>query len=197
MNATSKSSKTSPLRWLMRLILAIIAVSTVSLFFKAEKAVKPSAVIPSVDRSSDYTMSYFTITIMDEAGKPHRIMSGNHMAHYPDDDSIEATAQISHFMDENEEPWLVLSDKALTHADSDQIQLTGNVMITRPNNKEIELYTDSLHIDLLAETADTDQPVKMVSPTGVTYGTGLDADFRKSIVKLHTKVRGSYEAETY
>jgi lipopolysaccharide export system protein LptC len=197
LNVISKAQKTSQLRWLMRLILAIIAVWSVSLFFKVDKAPVPSTVVASTERSSDYTMADFTITTMDELGKLSRILSGAHMAHYPDDDSVEATAQISHFIDEKGEPWLVLSDKAVTHKGSDQVQLTGNVMITRPNNKDIELYTERLHIDLLTKTADTDQPVRMVSPSGVTYGTGLDADFNKSIVKLHAKVRGNYEPETY
>lgn len=179
----------------MRGLLAIIALFSMSLFFKAnddaEKLSQTS--LSEAGRMSDYVMSDFTVTTMDETGKPSRILSGRHMAHYPDDDSIEVTSQISHIVDEEGETWLVLSKKGITHQGSDQVQLTGNVMITRPGNKEIELYTESLHIDLATNTADTDQPVRMVSPTGETHGTGLDADLNKSIVKLHSKVRGNYE----
>lgn len=179
----------------MRLILACIAVFSVSLFFKAsdEAIITIPTSLSQSGRMSDYVMSDFTVTTMDETGTPHRILSGSHMAHYPDDDSIEVTSQISHFVDEEGQTWLVLSDKGTTYEDSDEVQLAGNVMITRPGNKEIELYTDSLHIDLATGTADTDQAVKMVSPTGITFGTGLDADLNKSIVKLHSKVRGNYE----
>ena len=180
---------------MMRLILLIIAVVSVKLFFKSDKVVVEPIKIGEVkERHSDYSMADFTIIKMNALGKPHRILSGSEMSHYPDDDSIEVINQISHFIDEEDDTWLILSDKGRTLQGSDQVQLTGNVIITRPENKEIELYTERLHIDMKTEIADTDLPVRMVSPSGVSYGTGLDADFKTSIVKLHSKVRGIYES---
>lgn len=155
----------------------------------------PSQTGPAqVHRTSDYGMTDFTMTIMNKLGQPARVISGAEMAHYPEDDSTEVLNQVSQFIDQENDTWLVISDKGTTQGQAEDIVLTGNVIITRENNNEIELRTDILHIDTAHNTAYTDSAVTLKSPNGVTDSVGLHAALDDETINLHSKVRGHYDA---
>ncbi|MDF1588846.1 MAG: LPS export ABC transporter periplasmic protein LptC [Gammaproteobacteria bacterium] len=147
-----------------------------------------------IHRTSDYGMTDFTMTIMNEFGQPVRVISGREMSHYPEDDSTEVFEQTTRFLDQQKDTWLVISDKGRTQGKGEDIFLTGNVIITRELNNEIELRTDILHIDTKSSTAYTDSAVEIKSPNGITHSVGLHAALEDKTVNLHSKVRGHYDA---
>ncbi len=147
-----------------------------------------------IHRTSDYGMTDFTMTIMNKLGQPARVISGHEMSHYPEDDSTEVFIQTTQFIDQQKDTWLVISDKGTTQGKGEDIFLTGNVIITRENNNEIELKTDTLHIDTEHSTAYTDSAVELKSPNGITHSVGLHAALEDETINLHSKVRGHYDA---
>lgn len=147
-----------------------------------------------IHRTSDYGMTDFTMTIMNEFGQPARVISGREMSHYPEDDSTEVFEQTTQFIDQQKDTWLVISDKGTAQGKGEDIFLTGNVIITREQNNEIELRTDTLHIDTEHSTAYTDSAVELKSPNGITHSVGLHAALEDKTINLHSKVRGHYDA---
>jgi len=145
-------------------------------------------------RTSDYGMTDFTMTVMNKLGQPARVISGHEMSHYPEDDTTEVLIQTTQFIDQQKDTWLVISDKGTTQGNGEDIFLTGNVIITRELNNEIELETDTLHIDTEHNTAYTDSPVTLKSPNGITHSVGLHAALEDKTINLHSKVRGHYDA---
>lgn len=145
-------------------------------------------------RTTDYTMTNFTMTVMNEFGKPARIIRGEEMAHYPDDDSTEILIQTTDFIQEGKDTWIVSSDRADTTGEGELIILTGNVVITNEQQPETQLLTEILHVDTLENTAYTDQPVTMTTLQGYTDSVGMHAMLNEKLINLHSRVRGQYDA---
>jgi len=151
---------------------------------------------PEIHRSSDYAMSDFTLTVMDEAGLPSRVINGDEMAHYPEDDSTEIINPIARFLEPEKDTWVVTANKGSTQGKGENILLSGNVVITRENNQEIELLTEELNLDTVYNTAYTDLPVSIKSAHGETDSVGLHAAMKDKAINLHSQVRGQYDAPT-
>lgn len=145
-------------------------------------------------RTSDYSMTNFTLTVMDDSGTPSRVITGDKMSHYPDDDSTEILFPVAHVIDQEKDNWIMSSNKGLTQGKGEEIKLTGNVIITRQDNNEIELRTEKLILDTLHNTAYTDLAVSMKSPYGNTSSVGLHAALEDKMINLHSRVKGIYNA---
>lgn len=147
-----------------------------------------------VQRSSDYAMTDFTMTIMNDNGEPSRIITGSEMAHYPKDDSTDIIFPVTQFINQQKETWIISSNKATMQGEGENIFLTGNVIITRENNNEIELLTEELHLDTEHDTAYTDAAISLKSPEGETHSVGLHAALADKTINLHSRVKGHYNA---
>ena len=145
-------------------------------------------------RTSDYSMTEFTLTVMDVSGIPSRVITGDKMSHYPDDDSTEMLFPIARVIDQQQNNWIMSSNKGQTQGKGEEILLTGNVIITRQNNNEIELRTEKLILDTLHNTAYTDLAISMKSPYGDTNSVGLHAALEDKMINLHSRVKGHYNA---
>ncbi len=145
-------------------------------------------------RTSDYSMTNFTLTVMDDSGTPSRVITGKKMSHYPDNDSTEIISPVAHVIDQEKDNWVLSANKGKTQGKGEEITLTGNVIITRPDNNEIELRTEKLILDTLHNTAYTDLAVNMKSPYGDTDSVGLHASLKDKMINLHSRVKGHYNA---
>lgn len=187
MNATSN------LTFLAKLLLPLLAMVTLWLLF-SEDTKKKTAENNAISRTSDYAMSNFTMTVMNDQGKPSRIISGKEMAHYPEDDSTEINNPTAEIIEEGKDSWLMSSNKAYTQGKGEDILLSGNVIITQKDNKAIELRTEKLNLDTVHDTAYTDLAVSMKSPHGTTNSVGLHASLQEKTINLHSRVKGHYDA---
>lgn len=187
MNATSNSP------FIVKLLLPLLAIITLWLLF-SEDTEKKTSEQKTISHTSDYAMSNFTMTVMNELGKPSRIITGKEMQHYPEDDSTEIDDPIAEIIEEGKDTWLISSNKAYTQGKGDDILLTGNVIITQKDNKAVELRTEKLNLDTLHDTAYTDLAVSMKSPHGTTNSVGLHASLQEKTINLHSRVKGYYDA---
>lgn len=147
-----------------------------------------------VNPASDYGMTNFTMTIMDENGIPARVIDGEEMTHYPDDDRTEIIMPKAHFIENEQDTWLITSQHGKTHGKGEQILLTGDVVITRVDNDDIKLETEELTLNTENNTAYTNEAVKIASPYGATNSVGLHATLKDETINLHSKVKGQYDA---
>ncbi|MDG1688526.1 MAG: LPS export ABC transporter periplasmic protein LptC [Gammaproteobacteria bacterium] len=189
MNAISKL--TSLQQGLLALSLAFILWL---LFSGSEPTTSTANEQQNYTQASDYTISQFTITIMDENGQPSRIIKGQEMTHFPEDDSTHITSPIAEFVNQQKDTWIVTSEQGKTHGKGHVILLTDNVIISRKDDDKTELQTSTLTLDTNKSTAYTDAAVKMISPYGETNSIGLHATLEDKTINLHSRVKGHYDA---
>ena len=189
MNAISKL--TSLQQGLLALSLAFILWL---LFSGSEPTTSTANEQQNYTQASDYTISQFTITIMDENGQPSRIIKGQEMTHFPEDDSTHITSPIAEFVNQQKDTWIVKSEQGKTHGKGHVILLTDNVVISRKDDDKTELQTSTLTLDTNKSTAYTDAVVKMISPYGETNSIGLHATLEDKTINLHSRVKGHYDA---
>ena len=144
--------------------------------------------------ASDYSMTNFTMTILDVNGQPSRIIKGQKIAHYPEDDITKITFPIAQFIEEQKDTWLMTSERAETSGKGDEILLFDNVIITRKDNNNVELHTSKLNLDTIKNTLYTTEAVKMISPYGETNSVGLHAKLSEKTINLNSRVKGQYDA---
>ncbi len=181
------------LTFLAKLLLPLLAIVTLWLLFSEDTSTKTTEQ-NVISRTSDYAMSNFTMTVMDDQGKPSRIITGKEMAHYPEDDSTDITYPTAEILEEGKDSWLISSNKGYTQGKGEDILLSGNVIITQKNTKEIELRTEKLNLDTVHDTAYTDLAVTIKSPHGTTDSVGLHSSLQEKTINLHSRVKGYYDA---
>lgn len=174
-----------------KILLPILAIVSIWLL-SGGNTQKNSSAEEQQSRSSDYAMTDFTLTIMDDEGNPSRVVNGSKMAHYPDDDRTEIISLVASVLDDQKDNWIMSSNKA--QGTNEQILLTGDVIIARQDNNEIELHTEELTLDTQYNTAYTDLAVSIKSPYGNTDSVGLHIAFENKIINLHSRVKGHYNA---
>ena len=164
------------------------------MFSSSDKTDEITSQATSYNDTSDYAMTNFTMTIMDENGQPVRVIKGQKMAHYPEDDSTQIIKPIAQVIEAEKDTWLVTSERGETTGKGDNILLLDNVIITRKDNNDTELHTSKLNLDTLQNTAYTDAAVKIISPYGETNSVGLHATLDEKTINLHSRVKGHYDA---
>jgi len=145
-------------------------------------------------QTSDYSMTNFTMTILDVNGQPSRIIKGKSIAHYPKNDITKIVFPVAQFIEEQKDTWLMTSERAETSGKGDVILLLDNVIITRKDNNKVELHTSKLNLDINKNTVYTTEAVKMVSPYGATNSVGLHAKLSEKTINLNSRVKGQYDA---
>jgi len=186
---------TSNLPLLAKILLPLLAVVSLWLL-SGEDSNQQSRLDSELNKASDYAMTDFTLTVMDKSGNPSRIISGKEMAHYPEDDSTEVIYPTAEFIELGKDTWLITSNKSTTQGKGDDILLTGNVIITKKEDTDVELRTEKLNLDTKHNTAYTDLAVSMKSPYGSTESIGLHASLEDKMINLHSRVKGHYDAPT-
>lgn len=177
----------------LKVALLIAALVTVWMVFDSPDK-DPEVVAPLVQRTSDYGMTDFIMTVMGEDGKPSRIIKGSETARYPADNSSEIIHPETIVFGRNKDDWHIEADRADTQGKGEHIILTGNVIITNMDDPGVQLLTDVLNLDTVHNTAYTDRPVLMKSPQGDTESVGFHAALQERTINLHSRVRGQYNA---
>lgn len=174
--------------------IGLLALAGLSLWLIFSDTAQPPKQTSELRRTSDYAMTDFTMTIMDLNGEPARVIRGDEMAHYPDDDSTEIINPIAEFVEPGQDNWEITSDHGYTQGDGVEILLTRNVIISNKNNPAFNMLTEKLTLHTVDNTAYTDAPVTIHSPQGVTESVGLHAVLDEDTINLHSKVKGQYDA---
>ncbi|PKO46799.1 MAG: LPS export ABC transporter periplasmic protein LptC [Betaproteobacteria bacterium HGW-Betaproteobacteria-22] len=176
-------------------VLGLLAFVT----FWVDKAVQPQE--PRIDGSSrhdpDYIMHNFETTQTDINGALRYKLAAVEMKHYPDDDSTDLVKPryTQYALDK---PYTrVEGDVGQVSSDGEQVDLQGNVKVTRQafaGKEEMTVETDYLEIRPNDEYVSTERPVVIKqAPKTVIYATGMVYDKKKQTVTLLHKVRAHYE----
>lgn len=137
----------------------------------------------------------------DRDGHLSQRLTGERAEHYQpsgnasDKDYTLIYAPRAEIFQRQDAPWLLTAKRAHADARGDRIELTGEVRLWQedPVRGRTELSTDKLIYFNKQARAETDAPVKIVSPNGSTTAIGLSADLRAETLTLKKRVRGTHE----
>jgi lipopolysaccharide export system protein LptC len=179
------------------IVLALIA--TLSAWHLLSEAPTPLLDVDPNKRTADYFMEEFTLTSIGADGLPSYRLTGTHMAHYPDNDTLEITAPYAVFYTQAAIRWKVLAEQGLTNSKGDEIYLLGKVRIrhfeTDPVTPTMKILTRDVRVEPAVKFAETDQPVTLINGFGQTDAVGARVYLQAGLIELLSQVKGSYEAQ--
>lgn len=176
-------------------LLAMLALLT----FWINRVVQPTA--PKLDGSSrhdpDYIMSNFVTTQTDVLGALRYKLAAVEMRHFPDDDTTHLQRPRYTQFAVGRPYTQVQGLRGLVSSDGEQVELFGNVTVTRQafaDKGEMTVDTEYLKILPDTEIVTTESPVVIrQAPKTVIYATGMIYDKQNGSVTLLHKVRAHYE----
>jgi lipopolysaccharide export system protein LptC len=147
-----------------------------------------------------FFMTDFVSRHFDDKGKLSQLLRGKRADHYqpkgkagPGDYTLvtELTAEIYNDIDA---PWLITADQGRATHKGERLELRGNVHMRQvhPTRGVTELFTDTLIYFTKRQFAETEAPVKIFTPNGLTTAEGLTADIKTELFTLKNHVKGTY-----
>jgi lipopolysaccharide export system protein LptC len=180
--------------WFPILLLAALAALT----FWIDRAVQPlQARQDSMLRPDpDFIADKLHASRMTPDGQLKHTLFAEKMIHYPHDDSTHLTLPVFTNHAASRAPVTITSERALVSSEGDNIHFRDNVRVVRaPYGKQSEmvLETDYLHVIPDDNMARTDQPVTITDANTVVHAIGLELNSETRVLKLLSRVRGTYD----
>lgn len=145
----------------------------------------------------DYIVERLTGVAMGKSGAASYTLSASKMVHYPDDDSTLLTAPKFISYARSIAPVTVTSSEGVVSAKGDHVYFQDNVRVTRAAYKgysELVMLTSFLHVIPDHNIAKTDRPVEIIDELTRVTAVGLELNSETQVIKLFSKVRGTYDA---
>ncbi len=183
-------------RWTVIGVLLVAVAVTSRWLMRLEEDIE--GIRKEVRHIPDSYMEDFTRTDMDENGLIKRRLSGEYMRHFADDDSSELLLPRLEIYNGGSKPWYVTAEKGWVSADSELIQLYGEVHIWNNDAKggrKVEVITEELRAWPQAEYAETDKAASIITPASITHGIGLRAYLGRERLELLNEVKTHYEVK--
>ena len=134
----------------------------------------------------DYIVENFSFVRMTEQGVPRYVMSGERLAHHPDNDVSEVSKPVVESMAPGRPRMTMHADRAQIHHQENRVELMDNVDIVRPatpGSEGLRARTDALTVLADEEIVKTDRPVDMTLGASTVKSVGLVAE--NPTQKLH------------
>lgn len=180
---------------LLALVLIAVAASALWWLETLRHTETVDAVDPSARHAPETYFDHFVARAWDAGGPPRHRISGVRMTRFTDDGSSDVEAPRVFYRDPLGPPWYVVGDEGWIDARGNRVDLSGRVVATRgPDTTDpLVLRTDSLRVLLDAGTAETADPVDVVTTGARVHSVGMTASFDTGLVELHSNVRGRHD----
>jgi len=180
MATTTYVNKRTAHRWrLLALMLAAVFFAFGS--FWLVQVMRGDAGGPNVNvgNDPDYIIDNFSFVRMSETGQPRYVISGERLTHRPADNTSVIEKPVVQNMSTEHPNMTMTADTAHVNQDQNQIDLAGNVDISRPGSKTtqpLRIRTEALTVLPDEEIAKTDKPIEMKVGASVVTGVGMVAN---------------------
>lgn len=186
---------------------SILVLAAVLSWWYIKTLDKSLAQKPAVTTAApDYIMYDTVSTVLDESGEPKHRLQTTHLTHFPEDNRTELQDARLTLHQQDGSLWSVKANRGTLFQETEQIYLTGDVVIERPNTDTlpapdmqkptseagIKIETDRLHIDPNLQTAQTEAPVVIRNREARVNAVGMKANLQTKSVELLANVRGIY-----
>ncbi|MDA3868467.1 MAG: LPS export ABC transporter periplasmic protein LptC [Gammaproteobacteria bacterium] len=135
----------------------------------------------------------FTITIMNEEGRPGHTLKARLLEHYNDDDFAIMNKPVLELL-QNEHRWTIVAQRGEIADNNQHISLRDEVIIEQRDVPEpIRLETAQLDIDLRRQIATSCRPVNITQRDFQVKSQGLILDNISGQLEFLNHVEGRYE----
>ena len=144
----------------------------------------------------DYIVEKLSAVRTNEAGVAVYTLAATRMVHYPDDDTTHLTRPRLVSYRSAQAPLTITSNDALVSSNGENVYFRDDVKVTRAaygNNSEMVMRTTFLHVIPDDSIAKTDRPVTITDAATVVEAVGLELNSETRVLKLHSRVRGTYD----
>ncbi|RLA03208.1 MAG: LPS export ABC transporter periplasmic protein LptC [Gammaproteobacteria bacterium] len=191
MNFNLRSS--FPIRYPQALLVAGLLLSW---WLLNDQAAEQSRGIDAPPHRPDFWTTHFTTVALDIGGKPRYQLTAAEMVHFRDD----ATSEFDHpkyvRYQQEQGPITITAVSGWNNKEGTELVLTDKVVIVSQGDSDADKVTAEMDKLLLFpedDYAETDTPVKIVSPSGTTTGIGMQVNSRTGVLILLSNVHGIYE----
>ena len=144
----------------------------------------------------DYIVNGLSAISMSEAGTASYTLSAEKMVHFPEGDTTLLTAPKFVNYGKTKAPVTITASEAVVSANGQHVYFQDNVRVTRAAhgpNSELVVRTSFLHVIPDANLAKTDRTVTISDAATTVTADGLELNNETRVIKLLSKVRGSYD----
>ena len=156
----------------------------------------PQDVVGPSRHDPDYIVEKLSGVRIGEAGTARYTLSALKLVHYPDDDSTLLTAPKFVSYASPQATVTVTANQGIVSSKGDHVYFQDDVRVTRTvreNSSELVMRTSFLHVVPDRHLALTDRSVTVSDESNTVTAVGLEMNNETRVIKLLSKVRGSYE----
>ena len=149
--------------------------------------------LPASSQGPDLFVEDMDLKLVNTEGRLHYHVTAERMDHYPVDDRAELIRPVMQVFTEDHHTWEIQSDSGRISSGFKTVWLLGAVEIRRLPSatiRPLEITTRDLVVKPEAQTAETDQMIRIRSDRFEVESTGLHADFTTNRLELKSGVRG-------
>ncbi|MBB3169152.1 LPS export ABC transporter periplasmic protein LptC [Simiduia aestuariiviva] len=184
-------------------IVALIVIAYLFIFETPSTRLFDKPSDQATQKAPAFFMTDFVSSQYDENGRLSQQLRGLRADHFQPKGKASAkdytlVQQLkADIYNPDQAPWHIVADKGRATHRGDRIELTGNVHLFQkdPVKGVTELFTNKLIYFTKRQVAQTNAPVKIVTPQGVTTAKGLKANIKTEQFTLTKKVKGIYEPD--
>ncbi len=173
--------------YLPLLIMVTLALIT---WWLARNAPQPEAQVRETAprHEPDYIMQGVTLQRFDAEGALRVEVRGDHLRHYPDDDTVEVDKVHIQSWGQDQQLTSAVAQRAVTTSAAAELRLQGGAQVTRaattPEQQAIHFSSEFLHVLIDARQVRTHLPVKLLVGTSDVRAAGLDYAEEPQLLQL-------------
>ncbi len=179
--------------WFPLVLLALLGALT----FWLNRLVQPldAGTSPSLRPDPDYIVDTISAVRMAPDGTVKHTLSAERMVHYPHNDTTRLIAPRFVSYATTAAPVTVSAKEGLVSSEGENIYFENDVRVTRApyaDKSELVMETSYMHVIPDENIARTDRPVTITDANTVVHAIGLELNSETRVLKLFSKVRGTY-----
>jgi lipopolysaccharide export system protein LptC len=180
MATTTYVNKRTAHRWrLLALMLAAVFFAFGSFWLVQVMRGGDDAHNVNVGNDPDYIIDNFSFVRMSPTGQPRYVISGERLTHRPADNTSVIDKPVVQSLSPDRPHLTMTASTANVNQDQNQIDLIGNVDISRPGSKTsqpLRIRTEALTVLPDEEISKTDKPIRMTLGAASVSGVGMVAN---------------------
>lgn len=180
--------------WFPLLLLATLAALT----FWLDRVVQPATAMRdgSTRHDPDYIVDKLAAVRTAADGNIKDTLFAEKMIHYPDDDTtyLQSPKFISYAT--ANAPMTIIAREAQVSSEGENVYFRNDVRVSRApydDKSELVLQTSYLHVIPNDNIAKTDRPVIITDANTIVNAIGLELNSETRVLKLQSRVRGTYD----
>lgn len=141
----------------------------------------------------DLFMRDFTLTAMNENGKPGYILQASYFEHYSDGSNSLIEKPVIHLLQDNNNNWVITAETGEIDNDNNLIILHDDVVMQQQQTDfPVQIKTSQLEINTTSQIARSDQQVTIIQREFKLESRGMILNNSTGELELLASVKGNY-----